>query len=301
MELRQLVCSVVCFLAAACLAAPPADPAPGAPRVGSPASWTAAAPAQTAQSSEPAGSQAGDLAKQLANPVASLISVPFQLNYDEDIGPGDDGERWVLNVQPVVPIGLNEDWNLISRTILPLVSQDDVPPGDDESGLGDVLQSFFFSPVEPTEGGWIWGVGPALLLPTASDDTLGQEQWGLGPTGVVLKQSGPWTYGALANHLWKVAGDDDRRDVNATFLQPFLAYSTPEGWTATVNSESTYDWAADELVVPVNVLGTKVVTVGGQLVSVGGGLRYWIEDSDSSPEGLGLRFIVTLLYPKKKR
>jgi hypothetical protein len=234
---------------------------------------------------------------QLANPIASLISLPLQLNHDEDIGPSD-GERWTLNVQPVIPISLNEDWNVISRTIVPLIDQEDIPAGEDETGLGDVLQSFFFSPVAPTDGGWILGAGPVLLIPTASDETLGGEQWGIGPTGVALRQQGPWTYGALVNHIWSFAGDDDRADVNSTFVQPFLAYTTPTAWTYTLNSETTYDWEEDELAIPINALATKVLKVGGQLISVGGGLRYWVEDSDASPEGLGFRFIVTFLFPK---
>ena len=169
-----------------------------------------------------------ELAKQLANPIASLISLPLQLNYDEDIGPRDEGERWQLNVQPVIPVELNQDWNVISRTILPLISQDDVTPGSgSDSGAGDIVQSVFFSPKAPTEGGWIWGAGPVLLLPTGSEDRLTADKWGLGPTAVALKQEGPWTYGGLVNHIWSVAGDDDRDDINATYLQPFLAYTTP--------------------------------------------------------------------------
>jgi hypothetical protein len=240
-----------------------------------------------------------ELAKKLSNPVAALISVPFQLNYDEDIGPGEDGEKWLLNVQPVVPISLNDDWNIISRTILPIVYQDDIAPGaGSQFGIGDVVQSLFFSPKAPTASGWIWGVGPAFLLPTGTDDLLTADQWAAGPTAVVLKQEKGWTYGLLANHLWSFAGDDDRGDVNATFMQPFLSYTTPDAWTYSLNSESTYDWEADELSMPVNALVTKVTRVGGQLVSVGGGLRYWADSPDNGPEGLGLRFVVTLLFPK---
>lgn len=243
------------------------------------------------------GGGAADLAKQLSNPVASLTSVPFQLNWDQDIGPAD-GERILLNVQPVVPMSLNENWNVISRTILPVIDLDDVPPGEDETGIGDVVQSLFFSPVAPTESGWIWGVGPVFLLPTASDDTLGGDQWGLGPTAVALKQEGAVTYGALVNHILSVAGDDDRADVNATFVQPFVSYTTPAAWTYGVNAESTYDWEADELALPVNVFASKVLKFGGQLVQVGGGLRYWVEEADGGPEGLGLRFNLVFLFPK---
>jgi hypothetical protein len=259
-------------------------------------------PARAAQSPASAPSPGGTIdaaeaAKKLANPIAAMISVPFQLNFDEDIGPSD-GERWTLNVQPVVPISLTDEWNVISRTIVPIIDQEDIPSGSDESGIGEVTQSFFFSPVKPTKAGWIWGAGPVLLIPTASDETLGTEKWGVGPTAVFLKQEGPWTYGALVNHIWSFAGEDDRNDVNSTFLQPFVSLITPSAVTYTLNSESTYDWEADELAMPINALVSKVFNWGGQLVSVGGGLRYWAEDSDASPEGLGFRFVLTFLLPK---
>jgi hypothetical protein len=240
-----------------------------------------------------------ELAKKLSNPIASLISVPFQLNYDSDIGPSDNGDRYLLNIQPVIPFSLSDDWNIISRTVLPVVSQDDIFSGaGSQSGLGDVVQSVFFSPKQPTESGLIWGAGPVLLLPTATDDLLGSDKWGLGPTAVVLKQNGPWSYGGLANHIWSVAGDDDRQDISTTFLQPFLTYTTKEAVTFALNTESTYDWESEQWAVPVNFTAAKVMKFGNQIVSAGGGVRYWAESTDGGPEGLGVRLVFTLLFPK---
>jgi hypothetical protein len=242
---------------------------------------------------------AAALAKKLSNPVAALISVPFQLNYDDDVGAADTGDRWTLNVQPVVPISLSEDWNLISRTIVPLVSQREVFAGaGSQSGLGDIVQSVFFSPKAPTSGGVIWGVGPALLAPTGTDDLLTADQWAAGPTGVVLRQEGRWTVGALANHLWSLGGSGGRPDIDATFVQPFVSYGTPTGWTFGANLESTYDWTGSQWTVPVNVSASKVTRLGGQLVSVGGGLKYWVDGAPAAPEGLAFRASVTLLFPK---
>lgn len=238
------------------------------------------------------------LAKQLSNPVAALISVPFQYNYDHRIGP-ERGYRNTLNIQPVVPITLNNDWNLISRTVLPVVWQSDVA-GDSgrQSGLGDTVQSFFLSPSKPTAGGTIWGVGPAFLVPTGTDALLSNRKWGAGPTGVVLNQSGPWTYGGLANHIWSVAGPSSRASVSSTFLQPFLAYTTQDAITYGVNSESTYDWKGSAWSVPINLQVSKVTKIGDQPISFQVGLRYWAESPDSGPKGWGGRFTVTLLFPK---
>jgi hypothetical protein len=240
-----------------------------------------------------------ELAKKLANPIAALISVPFQVNYDRGIGPVDDGTRWSLNIQPVIPLSLNENWNLISRTIAPLITQDEIFPGaGSQTGLGDVVQSAFFSPVQPTASGWIWGLGPVFLLPTGTDDLLSAEKFGLGPTGVALKQDGGWTYGALVNHIWSVAGSDDRGDVSTTLLQPFFSYTTSGAVTYTLQAEASRDWEAETWSIPVGALVSKVTRVGGQLVSVQAGVRYYADSAPGGPEGFGARAMLTFLFPR---
>jgi len=237
-----------------------------------------------------------DLAKQLANPVASLISVPFQANWDFGIGV-NDATRFTLNVQPVIPLSLNDDWNLIIRTILPVIDAESPAQGiDDAFGLGDTVQSFFFSPKQPV-GGWILAAGPVFLWPTATDSQLGGEQWGAGPTALALKQTGSWSYGLLANHLWSYAGDDARDAVNATFLQPFVSYITKTKTTFTFNVESTYDWEHEQWNVPLNFVISQMFKVRTQPVQAFVGGRWYAETSDGGPEW-GLRAGFTLLFPK---
>ena len=165
-------------------------------------------------------------------------------------------------------------------------------------GLGDTVQSLFFSPKEPTSNGLIWGAGPALLLPTGTENLLSGRKWGAGPTAVLLKQDGPWTYGFLGNHIWSFAGDDNRSSISNTFLQPFLAYTTKDAWTYTINTESTYDWKAEQWSVPINAVVSKLTKFGKQPVSLGLGVRYWADSPDSGPHGWGVRLVVTFLFPK---
>ena len=260
------------------------------------AASTAGPDDQISASTEAPASDADALAKKLANPIAAMISVPFQNNFDWGGGPNGDGFQWKLNIQPVIPIKLNDEWNLINRTIIPVVSQNDIVGTSSQTGLSDITTSFWFSPTDPTSNGWIWGVGPAFLLPTGSDNLLTANQWAAGPTAIALKQDGKFTYGALVNQLWSFAGDGGRSPVNQAFVQPFLAYTPGGGWTYSLNAESSYDWTGGQWTVPVNLLVSKMIKIGDTQTQWQLGGRYYAEKPDNGPEW-GLRFGVTLLFP----
>ena len=241
-----------------------------------------------------------ELAKKLANPVADIINLPFQFNYDHSIGTTENIERYQINIQPVIPIKLNENWNVISRTILPVIYQQyEGLPIHDDWGTGDITQSFFFTPDPKMTSGVIIGFGPVMLFPTASEKLLGADQYGLGPTFVVAKQTqSGWTYGALANHVWDVHKKDGATGINNTFLQPFLNYTTASSVTWSLNTESNYDWNNDDYSIPVNLSVTKLIVLDKQPISVGGGIRYWAHDHDNSPKDFGVRLIASFIFPK---
>jgi len=213
----------------------------------------------------PAAAQTADeLAKQTQNPVASLISVPLQGNWD--FGLGDrDAVGTLLNVQPVMPFGISTSTNVILRVIMPLTSQ---PASDGAriNGLGDIVATAFFSPVQ--SGRIIWGAGPVFLLPAGTSNSLGSEKFGIGPSVVALTQPGPWTIGFLFNQIWSVSGANDRDDVNSTFLQPFANYNLGGGLSLGVSAEATANWEAEEAwTAPLLFSVSKVTLLGRRPVS----------------------------------
>ena len=237
-----------------------------------------------------------DLAKKLSNPVSNLISLPLQFNYDCCYGAEDSG-RVTLNVQPVIPFRIGGDWNLIVRTILPVIDQGELAPGQGQHfGFGDTVQSFFFSP-NPEPGGIIWAVGPVFLWPTATDPALGSGKWGAGPTALILKQQSGWTYGLLANHIWSYGGQSARADISNTSIQPFVGFTWPDTTTLTLNSETTYAWENDQWTVPLNLTVSHIFALGSQRTSFQLGARYYAAAPDDTARW-GLRFTVTFLFPE---
>lgn len=239
-------------------------------------------------------------AKQLANPIAPLISVPFEADYDDDINTNNKGSAWAINVKPVIPININKDWVVISRTIVPIIIQDDIPSnGAGKFGIGDVSQNFFFSPKEKAFGHLIWGVGPALLMNTASNDALGSSKWSAGPAGVALIQEGSWTAGVEANHVWSYAGNNSSTGVSSTYLRPFVTYITKSKTTFSIKTESLYDWKDEEWAVPFIFTVEQMLKLGSQRLQLGAGLRYWAASPIDEAEGLGARISLTFLFPEK--
>lgn len=245
---------------------------------------------------------AEELAKLAQNPVGNLISVPFQNNTNFNVGP-QSGTQNILNIQPVIPIEVNQDWNIITRTILPLIWQPAMLPGQGSSfGLGDVQLSAFLSPASPGPGGLIWGAGAILQLPTNTDEVLGNKNWGLGPTAVVLKleKGDPWVYGALFNNIWSLSSDKQGGRYNNFLLQPFLNYNFPGGLYLTSSPIVTANWEADSSqrwTVPVGGGIGKIFHLGKLPVNTQFGGYYNVVHPDNGATWQ-LRLQLQFMFPK---
>ncbi len=229
----------------------------------------AASPGPASAEAPGHGASATDLAKKLQNPISDLISVPFQNNTNFNYGP-HNGTQNILNIQPVVPIHLNEDWNLITRTILPLIWQPSLQPADTVPfGIGPIQFSAFLSP-KAAVGGWVWGIGPIIQMSTSSDASLGSNVWGAGPSAVVVRLDGPWVYGVLANNVFSFGGTSGRSGTryNTFLAQPFLNYNFGDGWYVGSSPVVTANWltAGDKAwTLPVGGQAGRVVKLFGKL------------------------------------
>jgi hypothetical protein len=260
---------------------------------------TARADEATTNQSEAAAQEAetAKLARETQNPVANLISVPFQNNFNFHVGP-ERVTQYILNVQPVIPISLNEDWNLITRWIMPIINQPSSAHGErSASGLGDINPTLFLSPAK--SGKLIFGVGPTFTLPTATDRLLGSGKWDLGPSVVVLTMHGPWVVGALANNQWSVAGWGDH-SINQMLVQPFVNYNLEHGWYFTSAPIITADWNAkgrDVWTTPVGAGAGRLFRLGKLPVNAQLAAYSNIHTPEFGPDWQ-LRFQVQLLFPK---
>jgi hypothetical protein len=238
-----------------------------------------------------------DLARETENPLAKLITVPLQNNWDFGIGPSE-AMKYTLKVQPIVPFPLGTNWYVLSRTILPITYAQASAPGDhDKSGLEDTSLSLFLSPKNFGPSGLYWGLGPAFQLPTATDDALGDGKWGAGPTLAVSKQHGGWTGYVLTRHSWSFAGDHQRQSVNETLIQPSISYTFENQFTLGLVSETTYDWQVEQWKVPLNLTVSRLLKVGKVPLKLTMGGRIYVEGPEGGPDW-GLRFTMTFLFPK---
>jgi hypothetical protein len=251
----------------------------------------AAAPAHAELSAE-------ELAKLAQNPVGNLISVPFQNNSNLNAGP-DKRTQNILNIQPVIPISVSDEWNIITRTIVPVISQP-LPDGERSNGIGDTVLTAFLSPAKP--GKWIWGAGPVLQIPTNSNSDLGNRNWGLGPSVVVLHldKGDPWVYGVLANNIWSLSDSGSGGSYNNGLIQPFVNYNFPGGFYVTSAPIITVNWKADRSqrwTVPLGGGVGKIFHLGRLPVNTQLSAYYNVVTPDNGPNWQ-IRAQVQFMFPK---
>jgi hypothetical protein len=258
-------------------------------------SFTIIAGAQSTRAQE-----SSNIAKQAQNPIARLISVPFENDFNPQTGIKKD-DSYVLQMKPVVPFKLSNDWNLITRTIIPVIQVPDLTSRiSGVTGIGDVSLSLFLSPTKASH--IIWGVGPIVSIPTASENILGTKKLSIGPTAVVLRSQGHWLFGTLVNNVFSVAGPSARADVNQMVMQPFVNYNFRHGLYLTSSPIVTADWEkqrSERWVVPVGGGVGKIVRVGALPVN----MYTQFFSNVEHPQGTtnwSARFQVQLLFPKKR-
>lgn len=239
--------------------------------------------------------QETELAKKTQNPVSDLVNIPFQNNTNFGYGPRNNTQN-VLNIQPVVPLSLNNEWNLIVRTVIPVTDQ---PQPERKFGLGDVQLSLLLSPANP--GKFIWGAGPILQFPTDTGDSLGQGKWGAGPTAAVLIMKGPWVVGVIAHNVWSYAGEGSRPEVNQFQAQPLINYNLSKGWYMTVSPIITANWkadrASDRWTVPLGGGVGKIFRIGKLPFNGSLAVYYNVVKPKMGPDW-AIRTQIGLLLPK---
>ena len=256
----------------------------------------AADPAPVTTAPAPASNSAA-LAEKLQNPVADLVSVQFQNNFNFGVGE-NNGTVYLLNFQPVIPLHITPEWNYIVRPILPFISTSNVYGPGYVSGLGDLELETFLSPVKPGPFGIVWGLGPASILPTATQKELGGDVMTLGPSGVALWQKSGWTVGMLATQNWRVAGPGE---YNASYFQPFISHTFKTATTIAVDSESSYNWISEgadqDWTITFNNTYSQVIKIGKIPVQIGVALQYYAQ-SPVPGQQWGFRVNITPMFPE---
>ena len=247
-----------------------------------------------------------EIAKATQNPLTAMYSIPIQNNSYFNIGP-DDKMKNIANFQPVLPIDLNDDWTVVTRTVIPIISNPSIgqTPYERTFGLGDTTFTAFFTPKATGESGWLWGIGPSLYLPTATDDSLGTKKWGAGASAVALKMDGKWVYGGLVSNVWSFAGsgqDSGYERVNSMTLQPFVNYNLEGGWFVASVPIITANWEADtdhRWTVPVGLGVGKAMKLGKIPMTAQVHGYYNIVTPDDYGEEWQMRIQIQLLFPRK--
>lgn len=240
-----------------------------------------------------------EMRKAAQNPMADLMSFPIQNNTNFKYGPLEKTQN-ITNIQPVIPLSLNENWNLITRTIVPLIDQPALTAGEGRKfGMGDINMSLFVGPKD--SGSLIWGMGPVLMFPTATDDRLGTDKWGAGPAAVVVKMQDPWVIGILGQNLWSFAGDSNRPDVNQMLIQYFINYNLPDGWYLSSAPIITANWEAggdNRWTVPFGGGFGRLFKIGKLPINTQVQAFYNVEKPDNIGPDWTLRVQLQTLLPK---
>ncbi len=237
-----------------------------------------------------------ELAADIVNPLSDLLRVPVVIDYDQGYGP-TNGRCTTLRLRPVMSWGLGDDWRVVSRSDLPIYWQDDMQPNaGTKAGPGDLTQSLLLSPV--STGGWSWGAGPAIQIPTATDDRLGNGMWSAGAAAAVVRQQDAWTFGLIGDHLCSFAGAEGRNDVRVTHASPFVAYVTRQAQTVMMEIDGSYDWQGEAWSIPVAASFAWMAHPGSIPIGFSVGVRYWMAAPDDGPEGLGGTLSATFAFPR---
>lgn len=252
---------------------------------------------QAEQQSKPIANEKRIEAQEAATPSPDIYSLVVEYDFNNQIGPFNTGRSSSLLLIPTFPIHLNSQWNIISRTTIPFLHVDGLYQGFGHgAGLSNIQQTFFLSP-RTSSAGLIWGFGPTFFLPTASSKKVGSYQTGTGPAFALLKSSGPWVFGLRLSQVWSVAGPIpvSNKPLNFFYAEPMVSFTTPGGWTFSVNAESVYDWNVQKLVLPFNFTIERLVTIQNLPISVALGARYFAASVPNGPKGWGARLSFTLV------